>query len=70
MYNNLELRMLGNSSGDSLRVSFKNCLEVTIHYEKIRQEAINLGGTIANESLILFTSQSGLMKLISFIASL
>lgn len=70
MYKTLELRLLGTAIGDNLRISFDNCLAVSIHYEEIRNEASNLGGIIASESLILFNSSTSLMKLVAFIATL
>lgn len=67
---NLELRIYGSAVGDNLRVSFENLLSITIHYEAICQEALNLGGNIVNESLILFTNSTNLLKLVNFIANL
>lgn len=67
MYNsNLELRVFG----DKLRISFENFLTITIHHEEIFKEACNLGGSIVNESLIMFSSSTALMDLVSFIATL
>lgn len=70
MYKTLELRLLGTAIGDNLQICFNNCLSVSIHYEEIRNEASNLGGIVASESLILFTSSVNLMKLVAFIATL
>lgn len=68
-YGNLELRTC-SSSGDNLRVSFENLLSITIHSDEIIKEAVNLGGTIVNESLILFPTSTSLLKLVSFITIL
>ena len=68
-YGNLELRTC-SSSGDNLRVSFENILSITIHSDEIIKEAVNLGGTIVNESLILFPTSTSLLKLVSFITIL
>lgn len=67
--NHLELRTC-SSSGDNLRVSFENLLSITIHSDEIIKEAVNLGGTIVNESLILFPTSTSLLKLVSFITIL
>lgn len=68
-YGNLELRTC-SSSGDNLRVSFENLLSITIHSDEIIKEAVNLGGTIVNESLMLFPTSTSLLKLVSFITIL
>ena len=68
-YGNLELRTCSSSS-DNLRVSFENLLSITIHSDEITKEAVNLGGTIVNESLILFPTSTSLLKLVSFITIL
>lgn len=68
-YGNLELRTC-SSSGDNLRVSFENLLSIAIHSDEIIKEAVNLGGTIVNESLILFSTSTSLLKLVSFITIL
>ncbi len=68
-YGNLELRTC-SSSGDNLRVSFENLLSIAIHSDEIIKEAVNLGGTIVNESLILFPTSTSLLKLVSFITIL
>lgn len=68
--NNLELRLCGGTASNSLRVNFDNCLSITINQELILREATNLGGNIVSKSLILFTSQPNLLKLVKFIADL
>lgn len=68
-YGNLELRTC-SSSGDNLRVSFENLLSIAIHSDEIIKEAVNLGGTIVNESLMLFPTSTSLLKLVSFITIL
>lgn len=70
MFSNLELRLCGSTASSTIRVSFDNLLSTTINHEAIVNEALNLGGNVVNESLILFTSETNLLKLVQFIASL
>lgn len=70
MFSNLELRLCGSTASSTIRISFDNLLSTTINHEAIVNEALNLGGNVVNESLILFTSETNLLKLVQFIASL
>ena len=70
MFSNLELRLCGSTASSTIRISFDNLLSTTINHEAIVNEALNLGGNVVNESLILFTSETNLLKLVQFITSL
>lgn len=68
----LELRIYGNSSTleENFRICFENLIAIATHREEILKKAIDLGGNIANQSLIYFTNSKNLLELVKFIADL